>query len=591
MMFLFGIISIFQICVLPGLLLLKATHYSFSSWIESLSVLLASSLLINYFCVFLLTALHTYTKPVLLCVIIGECIVTAYVYRSHIIRWLKQPVALSTHKTIPIKNSWIFVLLGVALAVCFYPVFLVFFQNIPTVFTGWDPAIAWNRWAIIWSQNMMPQNIGHYPQVLSTNWSISYVLMGMPIEFFPKAITGLFWLYTICILFNLSINHKPLRYITALFVVLYLFAPYMAIVTSGYAEVAVGFFWILGIYALIQFLSTENKQRALWYLYAISFTLIGSALVKQTGIYTIAAFPILLLTIRKKLYAMTTKKQRMVFYLCSGLFFVCGVIPFYYLAQYWIRLNINGSEIHTILFTMHNHRNFYERFLYAIGLLTHDFPTPILIILGISSLLSLKNSFSRKLFFVFVLPYSIIWAEFFSYEVRLLLPVIPLFAITVGIGLETISAMIYSLKKIQIRHWIILCIALFCIGIPCIVIQDQTLIDQNTMAKMDIGDPEVNHFLFSYNMMHPISKTIFTDYIPLTLFPKFTTITTIGAFTTNADIHGYLTQITDPNTKYILIPTQADSRLLDDIQKRVENGTFIIEKKMTNYLFIRIVGR
>ena len=591
MMFLFGIISIFQICVLPGLILLKLTRYWFSSWIESLSILFASSLLINYFIVFFLAAIHIYTKPVLLCVIAGECILAAYIYRKSFYHWLKQPITLSIHKEIPIKNSWIFVLLGIALAVCFYPVFLVFIQNIPTVFTGWDPASAWNQWAIIWSQNTIPKIISHYPQVLSTNWSISYVLIGMPIEFFPKAVTGLFWLYTIGILFDLGINHKPIRYIVALFVVLYLFAPYMAIVTSGYAEMAVGFFWILGTYMLVQFLSTENKQRAIWYLYAMSFIFIGSALIKQTGIYTMTAFPVLLLVIRKKIYALTTKRQRMIFYLTGVLFFVCGVIPFYYLAEYWIRLHINGNEIQTILFTMHNHRNFYERFWYAIALLTHDFPAPILIIFGVSSLLSLKNSFSRKLFFVFVLPYSMIWAEFFSYEVRLLLPVVPLFAITVGIGIETIGAALYTLRNIRVRHWVIICVALCCIAVPCVVIRDQTLIDQNTMAKMDIGDPEVNHFLFSYNIAHPITKTIFTDYIPLTLFPKFNNITTIGAFITNADIGGYQAQIADPNTKFILIPRQADGRLLDDVQKKLEDGTFILEKKMSNYLFIRIVGR
>lgn len=596
MMFLFGLISVFQICFLPGLLLLKVTKYPFHSWIESFILLFASSLFLNYLIVFLLAALHLYTKPILSAAIAIEILLDIFFYRRQIIRWLRQPISspIDSIRTsgFPNGDHWSLILIGITGAVCFSPVILTFFQNIGTVFTGWDPAVSWNQWALTWSQNSIPMTIDHYPQVLPTNWSIGYVLMGTPIEFFSKAVTGLFWVYTICILFLLAHKEKPLPYIIAVLATVYFYVPYMGIAVSGYAEVPVMFYWTFGIYAILEFLSQKQKEKAIWYLYAATIAFLGSALVKQTGLYTVLVCPLLLLSIRNSIKSVMTKRQITFFVFVNLLFLLFTVVPFYYLCQYWILKGINGDGISTILITMHNNRNLTQRFLYAINLLTHAFPPFMLITSGIFSLFSLKNRLSRRVLLLLVLPYAILWSIGFSYEVRLLLPVISLYAITVGIGFDiTVKEILHIFRKIRFKNWTLIILLLCIIGGACISIPDRELVIRNDMAKMDIGEPEVNHYLFTYTVHHPITKMIFTDYIPLTLFPKLSGLTKIGAFITNADIHGYLDAIADPNTGYVLMPVDADQRLLDDVQKRLRDGSFILEAQLPTYLFIRIAGR
>lgn len=47
-----------------------------------------------------------------------------------------------------------------------------------TVFWGYDAILAWNRWAMGWAAGELPLRTWHYPQLLPTAWSLTYVLAG-----------------------------------------------------------------------------------------------------------------------------------------------------------------------------------------------------------------------------------------------------------------------------------------------------------------------------------------------------------------------------------------------------------------------------
>ncbi|MCP5045790.1 MAG: hypothetical protein GY940_01360, partial [bacterium] len=217
-MFILGLLAFFQTVFIPGFILLKYinlvhdTGNTFNDTLRRLVYGFGLSLLINYLFAFYLTLTGLYTPLTLYIILFIEAGLLIY-YRKY--RKETQPGdtkldisrRIASFKTFLASNSLLynllfFLSLSVILLYVFY--FLYF---LGTIFMHWDPAVAWNRFAIEWSNNQFPTNTWRYPQLMPSNWSVSYVMMqSAEVQLFAKSIMPLFSIGTLLLFLNLALQ-------------------------------------------------------------------------------------------------------------------------------------------------------------------------------------------------------------------------------------------------------------------------------------------------------------------------------------------------------------------------------------------------
>ena len=94
MLIIFGILGLLQSTVLPALLLMKLCRLR-GGITERLLWMLPLSLIPNYLLIFLLAALHLYTRPVMLCFLAVEILALLVLYRETLTRPAGETVTLA----------------------------------------------------------------------------------------------------------------------------------------------------------------------------------------------------------------------------------------------------------------------------------------------------------------------------------------------------------------------------------------------------------------------------------------------------------------------------------------------------------------
>ena len=97
MLIFFGILGLLQNTILPGLVLMKVGRIR-GGVVEKLLYLLPVSLLTNYLLIFLLAALHIYTRPVMVGIIAAEILLILWVYRDTLLRPIDKSISICSEK-------------------------------------------------------------------------------------------------------------------------------------------------------------------------------------------------------------------------------------------------------------------------------------------------------------------------------------------------------------------------------------------------------------------------------------------------------------------------------------------------------------
>ena len=163
-MFFLGILSIFQIAALPGILILKLISVK-GSLIQRVVYTFALSLIANYCLAFILAAVGLYNRWSIFLICTLEITAVLWLYRDDI----KKPIApILRNANVSLKNTvysifphkdaqmigqeenllnTLLVLgsLGLAISSILW-VFKIFIYNLGTVFNAWDTIVSWNMW-------------------------------------------------------------------------------------------------------------------------------------------------------------------------------------------------------------------------------------------------------------------------------------------------------------------------------------------------------------------------------------------------------------------------------------------------------------
>ena len=524
MLMFFGILGFLQTTILPALLIIRLFRLK-GGLTEKLLRLFPLSLIANYLVIFALAALHLYTRPVVLVLIGVEITAILWIFRKSLFRPVSetitaigdslrselQPVGDFLSDDSKQIRGWIWAVSGcLALSGVLWGVHLVRL-NIGTVFSGWDTIFSWNYYANTWAAGRIPSIGGMYPQLVPSNWSLSYLLQGDgAVQFFNTLIPPLFFLLIQGMLFDLGFQRRESAYFFAAIIARYMMKKLMGDqLFDGYMDVPAAAMSLLSIYTFMKSECKPQQEQKQALILGVLFAA-GAAITKQSGFIALLLAPLaafLLLRVESK--AMSRQEK-----LLLAVSVLLIVLPWY---------------LHCFFFNTHGQ----ARELIAEGILDYNTSYDISHrlwqadqVLGKYRLCFLFSLIGlpfvpkryRLLFPLFIWPLTIIWATTYSYDARNLCLTLPFVALLDGLILSGFGNFSYRiLQKLHANR-----IPVFLIGSLFLAAAIFALIrlfpdeklkeDQRTKQKALFGERLNNELLYGFFGEEHSGNDIYTDY-------------------------------------------------------------------------------
>lgn len=506
MIFLLGIYAVLMMVAFPGAIALR--FFRLKDLALFIPLCFGLSLMINYFLVLTLTLLQVYTPWVLRSIGFLEGLAVVSLYYSNFrkkIDYVDGIKALALPGFIDKGTRVLFYLTWIALLWTGWE----WMSSLGNVFGAWDPSVWYNRWAIEWSNNHLPTLTWHYPQLLSTNWSLTYVMMGplpggIHLEAFAAGIQGFFYFGLFYLLLCAFYRQKDRSFLLAIIIISVLMQCYYSIyLISGYADVPVAFFTFT---AVMLFLLEEQRQEQSYRCLALIFAL-AAAYTKPAGIYTAIVIPLMQFFVDRS-------QKKFISLLQKYFFLFILIAPWYIYANFY---ETNGNGIDDILFLLSSAvEGGLERGL--ISLIYGIFPCIFLIFAyGFKNTLSLRL---KTVLYCFT-PYFFIWIFFFSYDPRNLILLWPLAGLWISYVIchekifKVLAHYIREHFPTQFPGWLLLTI----ISASLIVLSFSPFFHQANLIKMQTDekntvyfDPAVTTRLYAYTLCPGFQGRIVTDY-------------------------------------------------------------------------------
>jgi hypothetical protein len=440
-----GFLSVLQLAFVPGYIVLSVFRFDQKSLSQTLVYSFALSLLVNYLLVYLLAALGLYQAATIYMILAVEWIYLGYLlYRAprrlsiRIVNWPK--VIYRTLRSGQIVTG---VLTIAALAlIAAYIGLLMFSQG--QVFALHDAVFSWDRWAVEWFNNGLPQRTGYYPQLMPANWSLTYmIIQNAEVKMFAKSIMPLFPLGTLLLFFALATRGKETAgsvagsvraaHLLGLVICGLAFLRISAHLVDGYVDVPVAFFAFLTLYCLTEPPKEPADFNAGSMVLAFAFAS-AAALTKQSGLYILVVALVYAAGSLYRARARLPAKQVKGFVLLAFLMVLVGVFSWYGPKQVHMATGWDQSEVSYVTQDIYGGKGYAQRFTEALGLLSggKEF---LLIFLGLPLFAALFDREARWIVLGICLPYGLLWALFFSYDWRNLIFAVPFIAYAAALGL------------------------------------------------------------------------------------------------------------------------------------------------------------
>jgi hypothetical protein len=591
MLFLLSIAAFLQMMFIPGFVALRYSRITLESKLQTLVYAFGLSLLINYLLVYLLTLLHLYRPTVIYAVLLIEIILLAYYWktRSQFTGIAVDFNALaSSWKTLFQSHSFLYnaaLVLSLAVIALFVSVLLL---RLKAVFYLNDPVLGWNRFALDWFQNRLPVNTWFYPQLIPANWSLAYVIMRTPdIQMTARNLMPLFSIFTLLLFFDLGWRKKRAVYfLGSLFyglILLYLFNP--VFIAGGHMEIPVAFFAFLSFYVL--HLHHEDQPFQLKYTVLSVIFASAAAVTKQPGIYIlifILAWNARLIYRHRSSFTQKTLSKT------AGviLLIIAMVVLSWYLYRFLlIQKGIEKSGIHAVTQEVHQNRTYLERMEFGINRLVHakdkkDGDALYVAMAFFLMLLSLFRKNTRVLMLAVVVPYTLLWSLFFSYDQRNLAMVLPFMAFCAAVGVQWLSGTLATLStrlpafRLTWRHLAAIILPLLAVLNFTLFKSDSLRTNQLTQLKR-IGDVELNLKLYDYYNKNGLQGKIFSKYPYLRFLPILKNY--------------WAENRSDPGVRYYLETfLRPDRQWVREIKQKIKSGEYRVLFAHGPYRFLELNG-
>ena len=555
MLIISGILGLLQSIILPALLLIKVFKLR-GGVTERLLWMFPLSLISNYLLIFLLAALHLYTKPVMLGILFAEIIVLILLYRETLLRPIGETLTLAGNalrrELRPLRdflserqddgntalNNWIWLMSGcLALSGVLWGLHLVRL-NFGTVFSGWDTLFSWNAYAEKWASGQVPNIGGMYPQLVPSNWSLSYLLQGKnAVQFFNTLLPPLFFLLIQCMFFDLGFQRRESGFFFAAIIARYMMKKLMGDqLFDGYMDVPAAAMILLSVYTLLraerESLSHQRQAIVLGTIFAA-----GAAVTKQSGFTGPVLFPLAAFLLLPDALKTMNRKQKL---LLLGLTLLI-VLPWY---------------LHCFLFNTHGE----ARELIAAGIMDYNEQYDIhhrlwqadqvlgkyglCFVLGLIGIPFIEKRY-RLLLPLYIWPLTIIWATTYSYDARNLAPVLPFAALLGGLSFAGIGKFCAKIirkthaKRIPVIVLGFLAASAVTFALIRLYPDNKLIEDQRIKQKMLFGERLNNELLYDIFGEEHSGNDIYTDY-PAQFLPGYAECCSAAELTDENQVKGVL---------------------------------------------------
>lgn len=405
-------------------------------------------------------------------------------------------------------------------------------KNIGSVFTGWDPVVSWNRWGMELSKNEYNPFKAAYPILYPALWSVIYKFQNTSeVWLITKATLSIVPIAFLLYCFLATLETKSVFFIILVFFVGKTFGGGDAMV-SGHMDAPVALMAVIACSLYWHAEKTKNNESH--NLVMMSWLAAGLAsITKQPGVLVL----FLLSALVFQRYGKGLFKDRKI----TGYFILVISLPISYLIIFSVfgdltKVAGNLGRLENLTQQRSGGAAFvsaYYAFIAYLGL-----PMSISMMLG-----SFLNIFGRKLgascriglysLVAGVLGF-LIWALYFSYDIRNSLWVIGLFCVSSATGYAAlcdmfiigISKRYFQIKdknSINIKYVTkIACSELFrksfsllpLIFIPiCLMTPDRVLTIRQSKEQLNVGIPKVNQLVLRNKDKIDSDAVVMTHYL------------------------------------------------------------------------------
>lgn len=610
MLFVLGMIGVFQMVILPGMLVLKAARFR-GNVIQTVTLCFSTSLLANYLLVSGLCLLRIYHPWVVLGICMVEAGLALWLYYAD----LKTPLGEAIQSgwdtlSASLKSyNWNLrgeneseTLLNVGRFLVFSIAFLlaldsllwawqIFWKNLGSVFGTWDAVISWNRWAVEWARGAMPDGVQYYPQLLPANWSLIYVILqNSSIQLFAKSIAPLFFMFTLLLHFDLGWENKSLGLLLGVTITRYLEKRFLGeFIADGYADIPVAFLGLMGVYLLLkapQEPDLNHYRRILWFSATVTA---AAAVTKQVGLFLLLVWPVLAYFIVNSAHILSDRKTKIKEILFPFFASLLVALPFYISRYLAIAQGLDTSNVGYLTSDIYHGTGIWERGMAAFRALDIY---AYLFLLVIVTFWLVKPAY-RWLTALVVIPFGLVWAFLFSYDTRNIALVLPLLGLVSGVGVE--SSVEFGLKILRwlrferLRSglvWVTILLAIFGAGL---FFSDVKINARQVDLQKQIFAPQLNAALYEYIQAHGLEGQILTNY-PINFLPGLEGKQSSFWYD---DVAVFKSVQKQSQIGYLLIPSNPAPEIAEIVERKLANGEYKFIFENTDggyrYRFIRIV--
>ena len=438
-MFVIGVFALLQCWFLPGLVLL--TLFKNLKFSEKLFLSIPASFFINYILVFTLIFLKSYTQSILISILILETIIIFHFFKNEI----KKISQLNITINLEINNLMIifFLLIVLFLAV----------NSIGKIHLPDDPLTMWDFWARELASGKLPSNSMDYPLGYSILQSITYVMIGTKnIEFFAQAVQLIFPLSLFLVFFQMLTNEtkdKFLIKINFLITIFLILNQFRFALFAGFVDIALVLSSCIILYLIDYTNRNKNFLNSNKNIILLIIILSVPGITKQTGLFLSLISPILIFyknKIDKKFLLDLIKIYSFIFLI---------IFPWYIYKFLEFK---NGYESLNFLnlLSLHFNKPYLIKIKNTLNLI---FGKGLIIFLPLF-LISFLRSNSRKIIFLVILPYYLLWSFFYGNDARNFALILPFLGYVLANSVEIIINFLKKKLKIKILKELFLVIGL-----------------------------------------------------------------------------------------------------------------------------------
>ncbi|OGO14325.1 MAG: hypothetical protein A2Y93_16055 [Chloroflexi bacterium RBG_13_68_17] len=596
-----GLVSLLQIGCLPGLLILRAFKVPRRGAIQAVVYCFAVSLVANCCMVMILVALGAYTRTIVMAVFLVECLAALWFYRGFLsvsLRAVAEAVGLAIERQTDLLRAageefrrhspamalgvLVLVVAAVYLSVdSLLWLAKVFRYNLGDIFRLGDAVVNWNVWATMWARQEIPPSY-QYPQLIPTNWSLTYVLMGnTQVQFFATAIMPLFALFTLLLLWDLAVSCRQPGFLLGLIATRFMMKKLAGeLIDDGYVDIAIMFFYFLPVHGLIRLQREQEIKEQRRYLLISGLFAGGAALTKQSGLLILALWPVLAYYFRASTADSVGLKSRLKEILRPFLLSCLIAAPWYVWSFVAVERGLNVSAIEGFATLTLYQEALPVRVLSALKMVGKY----NLLFLVSAIAIPIADRGMRSLTLLVVYPYLLIWALLLSYDTRNLTPVIPIVSMTAGLGFmnlfHRIGPLAEGLKLSELRAWIAPALVVAGIVAGGVLIEDQTLVDRQVELQRGLWYPQLNEMI--YARVEEVPGTRFLTNYRMDFLPGLLDLTILDHLTDPGRFRELLGAYPDIRT-VLVSNTKTNEEILEDLRQWVEAGSLVVLVEMGNW--------